>query len=222
MKADQNSTFLIIYAHPEPKSFCGAIKDQVISVLLSLKKEVLFSDLYEMQFNPCISSQDFLHLAKKEKSSYISLEQEQKKSSESNSFDPQISNEIEKIMKADFLIFIAPLFWGSVPAILKGWFDRVLVRGKIWDVDKWYDTGILKGKKALLILTSASKIEDFQPGNNQNNTIDNLLHHLTWTTLKFCGLTVLKPYLFYEIGIKTREKHQEDLVDLENFLKKQI
>ena len=49
----------IVYAHPEPKSFCGAMKDTAIDVLTETGLEVILSDRYVEQFNPVASAADF-------------------------------------------------------------------------------------------------------------------------------------------------------------------
>ena len=169
-----------------------------------------------MEFNPSISSKDYLPLPLN--ASPISLEEKQMKSSETNIFDPEISLELEKIMKSEFLIFIAPMYWGSVPAILKGWFDRVLVRGKAWDINKWHETGLLKGKKALLVITTASGKEDFQKGNFQNISLEEMLHHITWSTFDFCGMDVQKTYCVFGVGTRTREVMDEEITKYGEFM----
>lgn len=221
MQVPSTKTFLLIFAHPEPSSFCSIIKDKTIFILQQNNQNILLSDLYAMNFNPCISSNDFINLSN---DSLISLDQKQRFSSDSDSFSLDISLELEKIAKADFLIFIAPMFWGSIPAIMKGWFDRVLTRGKAWDVNQWFETGLLKGKKAMLVITTASKKEYFKIGDFQNISLENMLHHINWTTFRFCGFEAQETYPFFGVGVKTKEELEKEIVEymvfLENLLKK--
>ena len=219
MEPKKNGNFLLILAHPEKSSFSSSLRDKVISVLDSTKNQILQSDLYQMNFNPCISSKDFLHLPKNVQTP-ISLENEQKNSSELNSLSPDIEIELEKVFKSDVLIFIAPMFFGSLPAILKGWFDRVFVRGKAWDVNKWHENGLLKGRKALLVVSVAGKKEDFQVGGFQNNSIENILHHVTWCTLRFCGLEVMEPYVIYGVGVRPKEEIEMEISKLGEYVQK--
>lgn len=213
----KNANFLLILAHPEKSSFSSSLRDEVLSVLQSSNHQILESDLYQMNFNPCISSKDFLHLPANA-SNPISLENEQKNSSELNSLSPDIVIELEKVFKSDVLIFIAPIFWGSLPAILKGWFDRVFVRGKTWDVNQWHENGLLKGRKALLVVSVAGKKEDFQVGGFQNNSIENILHHVTWCTLRFCGLEVMEPYVIYGVGVRPKEEIEIEISKLREYI----
>jgi len=206
----KNESFFIVFAHPEKSSFCSALKEKTLSLLQKFNKQTFESDLYATNFNPCISSKDFLHVPQKPSTS-ISLELEQKKSAELNTLAPDICLELEKLSNSNFVIFIAPLFWGTVPAIMKGWFDRVLVRGKTWDINKWHENGLLKGKKALLVLTIAGLKEGFKEGEFQNNSIENMLHHITWSTLRFCGMEVKDIYAIYGVGLRPKEEMEGEL-----------
>lgn len=55
-----------------------------------------------------------------------------------------ISTEREKLTRASLVIFQFPLQWFSVPAILKGWFDRILVPGYAFKIPDVYDNGFMK------------------------------------------------------------------------------
>jgi NAD(P)H dehydrogenase (quinone) len=66
---------LIVYAHPEPASFNGSLKDLAVEVLTGAGHEVRVSDLYAMEFNPAAGRHDFLEVANP---SYFRLQNEQK------------------------------------------------------------------------------------------------------------------------------------------------
>nr|XP_021528333.1 ribosyldihydronicotinamide dehydrogenase [quinone] [Aotus nancymaae]XP_021528334.1 ribosyldihydronicotinamide dehydrogenase [quinone] [Aotus nancymaae] len=55
-----------------------------------------------------------------------------------------ITDEQKKVQEADLVIFQFPLYWFSVPAILKGWMDRVLCQGFAFDIPGFYDSGLLQ------------------------------------------------------------------------------
>jgi NAD(P)H dehydrogenase (quinone) len=59
--------------------------------------------------------------------------------------------EVAKIELADMIVFHFPLWWFGPPAILKGWFDRCLIHGRIHDVDHRFDAGRMRGKRALFL-----------------------------------------------------------------------
>src|SRR4030067_2494529 len=117
---------LIVYAHHEPKSFNGAMKELAISVLKKQRHEVKVSDLYAMKFKAIADKDDFIKLSNPD---YLQYVLELKNASEKNLFTEDIKEGQDKLRWADFIIFQYPLWWFSVPAILKGWFDRVLANG---------------------------------------------------------------------------------------------
>jgi NAD(P)H dehydrogenase (quinone) len=94
-------------------------------------------------------------------------------------------------MWATYIVIITPFWWGSVPAILKGWFDRVFVAGLMWDYGKFYKTGMLKGKKAQIIVAQGEAESILHKAFLKEIQIDELLKTLTWGTFHFCGYDVL-------------------------------
>lgn len=80
--------------------------------------EVKISDLYEMNFNPLTSKDDFKQLGHED---FVSIVNEQKHAVQHDmAFAPDLKEEIDKVMWATYLIIVTPYWWGSVPAILKG------------------------------------------------------------------------------------------------------
>lgn len=101
---------------------------------------------------------------------------------------------MEKIAWADHLIFQFPLWWFSTPAILKGWFDQVFIKGFAYDNNHLFETGLLKGKMASLIVTTKSTESAYQLDGAHGATIDSFLlpvHH----TLRFAGISPIKPFV---------------------------
>ena len=117
---------LIVHAHPEPKSFNTALRDHSVRALGGLGHAVQVSDLYAMNFNPVAGPGDFTDRADPD---YLVYALEQRHGFETGTLAPDIQAEIETLMWCDLLILHFPLYWFSVPAILKGWIDRVLVSG---------------------------------------------------------------------------------------------
>ena len=69
----------------------------------------------------------------------------QREAAARGTFSEDIRREMEKAAWADFLLVVCPVWWFSVPAILKGWFDRVLAAGFAYDFGRIYDKGLLHG-----------------------------------------------------------------------------
>ena len=134
---------LIVYAHEEPKSFNGAMKDSAVQVLQGLGHSVVVSDLYAMRFNPVGGKQDFTVLADPD---FFKYGVEQTKASEAKTFSAEVAAEQDKLFRADFLIFQFPLWWFGLPAILKGWVDRVFAAGLTYGGGRWYSNGVFKGE----------------------------------------------------------------------------
>jgi len=82
---------------------------------------------------------------------------------ETDSFAPDIKAEMDKLFWCDQLIFQFPLWWFSMPAILKGWIDRVFAMGKIYGGGKWYNNGVFAGRRAMLSVTTGGPPTIYSP-----------------------------------------------------------
>ncbi|HEY3364132.1 MAG TPA: NAD(P)H-dependent oxidoreductase [Symbiobacteriaceae bacterium] len=183
----------IVYAHPEPKSFNGAMKDLAISELTSLGHQVKVSDLYAMNFRAVASRDDFQMPQDKDFLKYAS---EQGHASKTKSFSQDIQAEQEKLLWADFVIFQFPLWWYSVPAILKGWFDRVFASGFVYGKEIGrYDTGGLKGRKAMLSTTTGSPEHAYTPYGMDGDIHEKILYHINHGILYFSGMEPVEPFV---------------------------
>ena len=125
---------LIVYAHPEPKSFNGAMKDLAVETLTKAGHEVVVSDLYAQNFDPVAGPHD---VTERLNSDYFNLALEQGNAADNDLFPPDIQAEIDKVRAADFLLVQFPMWWTSVPAILKGWIDRVLAYKVAYGLGEW-------------------------------------------------------------------------------------
>src|SRR5665213_2901587 len=115
--------FLVVYAHQEPSSFTAAIKNAAVDALSRQGHSVVVSDLYALGFNAVAQKWDFVTTSGK----HFNYMLEQKHAAKLDfAFAPDITSEIEKIAQANLILFIFPIWWFSAPAILKGWFDRIL------------------------------------------------------------------------------------------------
>jgi NAD(P)H dehydrogenase (quinone) len=201
---------LVVYAHHEPKSFNAAMKDLAVSVLTEQHHTVKVSDLYAMKFNPVATRQDFIRLPDATATNYMLM---QKSAAEKGKFSKDIEDEQEKVKWADFLIFQFPIWWFSPPAILKGWLERVFACGFAWDFGKTYAQGLLRGKKAMLSITTGGGPEGYTEKGANRADINQILHPLMHGTLYFCGVEVLSPLVAYgafQVGDQGRKKYLEE------------
>lgn len=130
---------LIIYAHPNPSSFNGAILEHVQKGLEETNHSVTLLDLYKEQFDPVL-------VFNEEKKRRDLLNEEETKRYR------------ELVQKADILLFIYPIWWWGMPAILKGFIDRIFVAGFAYKYEGSLPKGLFKGKKAWVINTLDSPL----------------------------------------------------------------
>ena len=184
---------LIVHAHPEARSFASALKDAAAAELRSLGHEVRVTDLYAMGFDPRLTRADFLETADP---AYFKPQREQLHASEHDSFAPDVQAQLDDLAWAQLVIFTFPLWWFSLPAILKGWVDRVFVMGRVYGGGKVHETGGMRGKRAMLCLTTGGPGESYS-SRGRNGALDALLSHVQWGMLHFAGFDVLAPFVVW-------------------------
>jgi NAD(P)H dehydrogenase (quinone) len=122
---------LIVYAHPNPASFCAAVRDTLVSSLREKGDSVEVRDLYESRYNPVLSAADLVGV-------------------QSGTPSVDVVTEQEAIRKADVIHLVFPTWWVGLPAILKGWVDRTFTYGFAFTVTDKGLKGLLEGKKVQL------------------------------------------------------------------------
>jgi NAD(P)H dehydrogenase (quinone) len=177
---------LIIYVHHEPGSLTAAMKNVALQSLEAQGHSVVVSDLYGQGFSAVAQKWDFVTTSGR----HFNYMLEQKHSSLlQNAFSPDILGEIQKIAAADAILFITPLWWSSVPAILKGWFDRVLAMGVAWDTGKIYENGLMRGKQAMMAVAAGHPAEYYTAKGRHLATPTQILQPINHGTLAFAALT---------------------------------
>ena len=184
---------LLIYVHPEPTSFTAALKDTALEALRDAGHTVEVSDLYGEGFNPVAGRHDFLSAADPARFHY---QTEQGHAHKTGTFAPDIAREQQRFMRADLVVWLYPIWWGSVPAILKGWFDRVLAYGVAYGDGKRYDSGFFRDKKGILCLTSGGTRERFSA-----DGVYGEMHQVLWSVqrlvIEYLGMQALEPFVAY-------------------------
>ncbi|HEY8957226.1 NAD(P)H-dependent oxidoreductase [Chitinophaga sp.] len=198
---------LIVYAHPEPKSMNGAMFQTAITTLQNAGHEVKTSDLYAMSFNPVSDRTNFTSVYD---ATFFKQQLEEKHASRVHGFAAGIAAEQEKVAWCDVMIWQFPLWWFSVPAILKGWADRVFAMGTSYGDGHIYETGIYTGKKALLSLTTGGPESAYLPG-GLHGDLDVLLKPIHRGIFQFTGFSVLEPQVIYGPVRLTPEERIEAL-----------
>jgi NAD(P)H dehydrogenase (quinone) len=205
---------LIVHAHPEPQSFTTSMLKTAVEELTRAGHSVEVSDLYAMAWNPVASADDF---GTRKNPGYLTYALEQRHAYEAGSIAADIAGEIEKLKKADLVIFNFPVYWFSVPAILKGWIDRVLISGLCYGGMRFYDQGGLKGKKATLSFTLGGRPHMF--GEDAiHGELDMLLRPLLRGTLAYVGMDVLPYFAGYHIPYLKPEAREEIMQSYRDWL----
>lgn len=101
---------LIVFAHPRRSSFTGELGEAFCQGLQEGGHSFEWADLYAEGFDPLLEAEQF------------DLETAMDPASARPS---QVQAEQARLDRAEGLVFIYPFWWSDVPAILKGWFDRV-------------------------------------------------------------------------------------------------
>ena len=187
----------LIYAHPEPTSFNGALKDRAVEALTQAGNTVKVSDLYAENFDPRGGRRDFLEVADATRFDY---QVEQRHAAETKSFAPEIARDQERLFWCDLLIFQFPLWWFGPPAILKGWIDRTLAFGRIYDLGHRYGTGLLQGRKGLVSVTTGGPAERFGGSDGQYDVIDTYLRPIEFGCIEYMGMEVAPRFVAWSAG----------------------
>ncbi|MFM0035855.1 NAD(P)H-dependent oxidoreductase [Paraburkholderia strydomiana] len=192
---------LLVYAHPEPKSLNGSLKDFAVKRLEDAGHVVQVSDLYAMQWKASLDAHDSIE---RQASERFYPSRESKHAFENGLQSEDIVREQEKLMWADAVILQFPLWWFSMPAILKGWVERVYAYGLAYGVGehsdaRWgerYGEGRFAGKRAMLVVTTGGW-ESHYSARGINGPMDDVLFPIQHGVLYYPGFDVLPPFVVY-------------------------
>jgi len=129
---------LVIYSHFNTESFSKAVVDKLVESAIAKGHEIKIIDLYAEKFDPVMTASD------------LSPELEASK---------EILVYQEIIKWADHYTLVYPMWWGQMPAILKGFIDRVFTNGVAYKFGPDGPTGLLSGRTARLIINTGTPDE---------------------------------------------------------------
>lgn len=211
------ATTLIVLAHPEGRSFNGTWAQATHKACVDAGDTILWSDLVTMSFDPVESERHYSDVGCC--NSFDPLKA-QEKAAQMNCLPSDVAIEIEKLRRADRIIFHFPIWWFAPPAILKGWFDRVFAHGALHSVEQRFDTGQFRGRKVLFcVTTGSSKAES--AFNGREGDIQMLLWPAAYT-FRYLGFSVLKPEVVHGVhGYHGEAKRSELQTRLQRVLDNQ-
>lgn len=187
--------YLIIYAHPNAKSFNHAIKEKIEAALKASNAAFAVRDLYEIPFDPALKAAE--------------LEME-----EGVPVPDDVKQEQDYIRSSDVLIFIYPIWWSDMPAILKGYVDRVFSYGFAWSMEQNVFNGLLQGKKAVIVNTLASGRDDLV----NMGLLECMSKTIDAGIFDFCGIQVIEHKYLCGVLDATAEERARMLKEVDEMM----
>jgi len=183
--------YLIVYTHPNPWSFNHAIKDAVAEELKKNNKEFQIRDLYKTGFNPVLKAEDFAEIKR-------------------GSVSQDVKTEQDYIRSADVIIFVYPLWWSGMPAMLKGYIDKVFSEGFAYKISEKGIEGLLSGKKVFLVTTTGASREDYE----DSGVFKSMGQLIDFGIFGFCGMEVIEHLYFSSVPYVTDDDRKRMLEEL--------
>jgi NAD(P)H dehydrogenase (quinone) len=207
--------FHLVHAHPEQTSFTAAMRDTIVETAKGAGHSITVSDLHAMNFNPVMSADDF---GVRKDPDHMTYALEQRHNWKESTIAPDIAAEIEKVLAADVLGFTFPLQWFGVPAILKGWIERVMISGPFYGGRRVYGQGGLAGKRGFAAFGLGGRLHMFGDGAIHGPLATGMMKHFFQGTMGYVGLTVHEPFIAWHVPYVSDEDRKAMLVDLGNYI----
>ena len=181
---------LIINGHPDKESLCFALAERYKKGADSAGVDCKLVNLIDLDFNPILTF------------GYRKISE----------LEPDLLNMQQEILAADHLVFVYPTWWGTYPALLKGFIDRTFLPNyafKYHENSPYWDK-LLKGKTARLIVTMDSPkwynwLIYRSPGHNS----------MKRAILEFCGIRPIKITSFAPVKSSDENKRKQWLKKVE-------
>lgn len=184
---------LIVHAHPEPKSFNTAMTQRAVATLRAAGHDPVVSDLYAMGFDPISDRRNFTTVADKV---ILNIQNEELFAVQHSGFTPLLKAEMDKLVACDLLIFQFPIWWLSLPAILKGWVDRVFACGVAYGGGRYFDGGAMRGRRAMCALTLGGGQQVYSDQGFYAG-LEAVLFPIHHGVFGFAGFDVIEPFAVY-------------------------
>lgn len=171
---------LIILGHPDKESLCGKLADFYEKGAESSDAEVLRINLGDLKFDPILWN------------GYAKVQK----------LEPDLVRAQRDIKWADHLVFVYPNWWGSFPALMKGFFERVFLPGFAYKYKGPITVGLLKKKTARFIITMGEPLLLYKfSGRLAEKTLKKSI-------LRFCGIKKIKTTLFGSVDNAKSKKRK--------------
>lgn len=184
----------IVHAHPDPESFNAALTRTAVDALEADGHEVNVSDLYAMGFEGIADESHFPE--PRAHPGGLRVEREQHHQWTTGTFPPDVRAEQEKLEWCDTLIFQFPIWWYSMPAMLRGWVERIAASGYAYGGGRKHAKGVFLGRRAMISCTTGSSAHVYRPEGIEGD-ITQLLWPINNGIFHYLGFDVLPPAVHY-------------------------
>jgi NAD(P)H dehydrogenase (quinone) len=184
---------LVVHAHPEPRSYGSALKDATLAALDAAGVPAETSDLHAMGWKAVADAADFPERADPR---VLRVAEEQAHATAAGRLTADVAAEQAKLRRCALLVLHFPLWWHAAPAILKGWFDRVLTPGFSHGPGRSFATGGLRGRRALVCLTAGAAEAAWRTG-GAHGPLERALAPLHHGVLAYVGFDVRPPFAVF-------------------------
>lgn len=179
---------LIVVTHPVPGSLSHVIADRISEDLVGRDIEVEIADLHAEGFSPAMTAGDVML--------YRGV----------GEVAPEIAREQARVDQADMLVFVFPVYWWSVPSMLKGWFERVFNGGWAYSVDeKGRVVGTMRDIPVLLVATAAGN----ESGYERHGYAQAIQNQIVEGIFGYVGMKNTQVAYFYDADNATNERIEQ-------------
>ena len=181
---------LVILGHPDKDSFCGTLARAYIESSRTTNSDVRELQLGELKFDPVLWK------------GYNKIQE----------LEPDLVTAQELIQWSNHIVFVYPNWWGAMPALMKGFFDRVFLPGFAFKYQgSSLPDKLLSGRTAHLIVTMDTPPWFYRwiyhrPGHNE----------MKRTILEFCGIKVVKISEFAPIKDSSQQQREKWISKVKN------
>ena len=189
---------LLVFSHPRKESFTHALVETIVQTLEQKEYEVSVRDLYGMNFDPVLKSPDMIHV---EEGEFVR---------DNCEFPNDVQVEQKLIEESDVLIYVFPIWWNGMPAMMKGYVDRVFQHGFAYSFESDEPKRRFKGKRALFFCPTG------QPQDEGETVIDRAIKTTTSEWMFGSNGTDVIDHVFYgRVPYLSRSELQLYLKDAE-------
>ena len=168
---------LVVIAHPRVDSFTMQIAGIYVEELQKRNHAIVIRDLYRMNWNPIATAEELRCMS-------------------TGRIPADILREQAYVTAAEIITFVHPIWWIGLPAIIKGYVDRVFLLDFAYRYGPDGVEGMLKGKRAMIFTSSGSTPEHFK----ESGKMQSILVSQDLGTMQFCAVEVIEHVHFAPVG----------------------